>query len=471
MSSAFSAAALSSLLLSFAEPQHSGGLLAYRVGKAETISQGTIEHAVILVDGGKILAVGEDLPVERGIPVIEKPSWTVMPGLVNCYTRIGLDGEAGGGFTPAAEAKNELWPRQDVWGELLELGVTTLGLYPPGTGIPGMAVAIRPHGETVEEMVLAEHAYLKAFLQSDPGSKKMLRKGFEEVDKYEEKVAKAREKWEKEQEKKDKKNAGKKKKEGEEQKESGKEEEKKEEKKDEKKEDKQVDEPAVSAGAAQAQDEDKDKDKEEEKKKADEKKKEGEVFVPPPPEPDIKPFVDLRRGKLAALFRIQKAGDYLHLLQVIEEEKEMVWRLRVPLRHDIDLFFVADKLGERKLDVVLDPLLTFQPNSRRERNIPAEVAAAGAHVALVPPDDSLGGYRVWLTAVGSLIRAGLTREAALASVTLVPARVLGLDARLGSLEAGKDANLVFFDGDPFEPSSRVQAVMLEGELVYERSER
>jgi imidazolonepropionase-like amidohydrolase len=43
--------------------------------------------------------------------------------------------------------------------------------------------------------------------------------------------------------------------------------------------------------------------------------------------------------------------------------------------------------------------------------------------------------------------------------------VLGLQARMGSLEVGKDANLIFFDGDPLEPSSRLRAVMLEGEFV------
>ena len=69
-------------------------LLVFRVGRAETVSKGVIEHAVIFVEDGKIVMIGEDLPVERGIPVIDKPDWTVMPGLVNCYTRVGADSEA-----------------------------------------------------------------------------------------------------------------------------------------------------------------------------------------------------------------------------------------------------------------------------------------------------------------------------------------------------------------------------------------
>ena len=60
-----------------------GGLLAIRVGKAETIAHGTIEHAVILIEDGKITAIGQDLPIERGIPVLDRPHWTAMPGLVH----------------------------------------------------------------------------------------------------------------------------------------------------------------------------------------------------------------------------------------------------------------------------------------------------------------------------------------------------------------------------------------------------
>src|SRR5262245_51324842 len=123
-----------SLLLCSAPPETGGELLAIRVGRAETISHGTLEHAVILVEGGKIVAIGEDLPVERGIPILDRPEWVVMPGLVNCHSRAGLDGNAGRSFDPELHAAAEVYGRQDVWKELLDAGVTTLGLYPAGSG-------------------------------------------------------------------------------------------------------------------------------------------------------------------------------------------------------------------------------------------------------------------------------------------------------------------------------------------------
>ena len=64
-----------------------------------------------------------------------------------------------------------------------------------------------------------------------------------------------------------------------------------------------------------------------------------------------------------------------------------------------------------------------------------------------------------------IVAAGLDRQTALRAVTLEAAEVVGLADRVGSLEVGKDANLTFFSGDPLEPSTRLEAVMLEGRFV------
>ena len=62
---------------------------------------------------------------------------------------------------------------------------------------------------------------------------------------------------------------------------------------------------------------------------------------------------------------------------------------------------------------------------------------------------------------------GLPYDAALEALTLAPARLLGLDDRIGSLEAGKDADLVLFDGDPLEYTARTCAVIIGGAVVSE----
>jgi hypothetical protein len=421
---------LSSLLLL---APWSGDLLAIRVKRAETGAGEPIEHALILIENGKITEIGEDLPVERGIRVLERENWIATPGLINAHTRVGLERTSSRGFDPAVTPKSELDPRSDIWKELVELGVTTLGIYPEGQGIPGQAVVVRPHGETVAEMLVREPAYLKIHLQASASSKKALREAFEKVDEYDQKVAKEKEKWDKEQEKKKKSKSSSK-------------DEKKEEAKEEKKE------------GALPQDEEKKEEKKEDKG--------SDAFVPPTPDERVKPFLDLRKKELSALIGLRKAADYLHLLDVIEKEEELEYALQIPLYDDCDFYEIVAKLGEAKKLVVTVPELTFQQNSLRDRNIPAELVRAGAKVALMPRADNLTGYRDWLPDVGRLVAQGLPRQAALSAVTLEAARALGLDEVTGSLEKGKEADIVLWDGDPFEPSSRVMAVISDGKFVH-----
>ncbi|MDP6838532.1 MAG: amidohydrolase family protein [Planctomycetota bacterium] len=393
-------------------PAAAGDLLAIRARTVESVSDGTLTHAVILVEEGKFATVGEDLTVERGIPTLDLPEdWVVVPGLVNAYSRQGMDSSGGSGADPDVLASSELYPGADVYQQLLEAGVTTLGLYPAGNGIPGQAVAIRPTGDTLEEMILDDAVYLKIILRSNASSKKMLRKGFEEADAYEEKEAKARAKWDKDQEKKKKKK----------------------------------------------KDDDDDEDKE------DEEEDDG-VYTPPTPDDDVQPFLDLRNGELSALISISKAGDYLHLLDALGEE-EFSWDLRIPLSSEADIFHVADKIGERGCRVLVEPRVTRQPSNMRQRNLPAELVEAGATLAFVPNSDSVSNQKVWLRDVGHVVAAGLDRQTALRAMTLEPAAILGLDERLGSISSGKDANLLIYSGDPFEPTSRLVAVMFEGRFV------
>jgi imidazolonepropionase-like amidohydrolase len=407
-------------------PAAAGDLLAIRVRRAETIASGPIEHAVILVENGKIAAIGQDLPIERGIPVLDRPEWTVMPGLVHPYSRMGMDGRGGAGFDPEAVPTGELYPLDPVYGDLLERGVTTLGLYPAGSNVPGQAIVVRPQGGERAEMLLSESAYLKIEFRSDARSKKTLRDGFAKVDEYSEKEKKAREKWEADVEKAKKK--------------------KTEEKKDEKKEEKK-DEGAKSATPQE------------------EAKEEGPgPYVAPEVDAKTRTFMDLRAGKLRALVGITSAGDYLHWLDAVGKE-EFGWDLRVPMTRQLDLFEVADKLGEKKVRLVIEPEITLQPSTLRQRNLPAELSRAGARLVLIPRSDSPRAVETWLSSVGTIVAAGLDRAVALRAVTLEPAELLGLQARVGSLEVGKDANLLFFDGDPLEPSTRMRAVLFEGRFV------
>lgn len=386
-------------------------VMAVKVGRAETVSDGAIPNAVILVEDGKITVVGEDLPIERGIPVVDLgPDSVAMPGLVNCYSRQGLDSRGPNDSRPGVRASDEVYPAYRDYVELLEAGITTLGLYPAGNGIPGRAVAIRPKGDTADEMIVADDVYLKILLRSNSSSKKMIRDGFEEADEYKEEVAKAKEKWEKAKEKWDKEK----------------------------------------------------KKKEEDRS---DKVKDPGPFTPPEPKPEAKAFQELRDGELKALVSIGSAADYLHLVDAVGDE-EFQWDLRIPVNRNLDIFHVKRQIGELGVRVVMEPSTSLHPNTRRLRNLPAELADSGAKLVLIPRSDSLSNQKGWRRDAAELVWAGLDREAALRAMTLEPAELLGLGERLGSLSAGKDANILFFTADPFEPGTEVHAVMLEGEVVH-----
>jgi cytosine/adenosine deaminase-related metal-dependent hydrolase len=145
------------------------------------------------------------------------------------------------------------------------------------------------------------------------------------------------------------------------------------------------------------------------------------------------------------------------------------------MSRECDIFYVEDKktydldvdgIGDRKCRVVVEPVITVQPGTMRQRNLPMELSNAGAKVVFIPRNDTLNDFRDWMPNVGEMVGAGLDRATALRAVTSEPAALLGLESRLGSLEKGKDANMVFLNGEPFEPTTRIQAVMLEGRFVY-----
>ena len=72
------------------------------------------------------------------------------------------------------------------------------------------------------------------------------------------------------------------------------------------------------------------------------------------------------------------------------------------------------------------------------------------------------------TSAALAVRYGVDRKEALKALTLNPAQMLGLGERLGSIEPGKDADLVVFKGDPLELTSPVEMVIVEGNVVYRR---
>jgi imidazolonepropionase-like amidohydrolase len=99
----------------------------------------------------------------------------------------------------------------------------------------------------------------------------------------------------------------------------------------------------------------------------------------------------------------------------------------------------------------------------------AALEKAGAAVGL-HTDDSVTDSRHFLRSAGLAVRAGMTRRGALQAVTLANARMLGLEARIGSLEPGKDADFIILSGDPLSVYTQVEETWIEGRKVFDLSD-
>jgi imidazolonepropionase-like amidohydrolase len=99
----------------------------------------------------------------------------------------------------------------------------------------------------------------------------------------------------------------------------------------------------------------------------------------------------------------------------------------------------------------------------------AALEKAGALVGF-HTDDYITDSRLFLRSAGLAVRAGMSRTKALEAVTLAGAQMLSLDQRVGSLEPGKDADLVVLSGDPLSYKTHVLETWVEGQKVFDRGD-
>jgi hypothetical protein len=129
-----------------------------------------------------------------------------------------------------------------------------------------------------------------------------------------------------------------------------------------------------------------------------------------------------------------------------------------------DAAFAGDSAFARGASLALGP--EFLRDRRGAKINAAEVLAAqGVTLSFATGGASASAQLPLLAAYA--VRNGLEPFDALKALTVNPARMLKLDSRLGSVERGRDADLVLFTGDPFAPSSRVKMVIVDGKIVYE----
>jgi imidazolonepropionase-like amidohydrolase len=110
------------------------------------------------------------------------------------------------------------------------------------------------------------------------------------------------------------------------------------------------------------------------------------------------------------------------------------------------------------------------PNTSTRYNLAGALIGSGAQVAFVPTGDAASDLSTYRARVADMTRSGIERPDAIKALTAHPARLIGADKVLGTIEKGKNADLVFLSGDILDPHSKVRRVMINGQTVWEDKE-
>jgi hypothetical protein len=180
-------------------------------------------------------------------------------------------------------------------------------------------------------------------------------------------------------------------------------------------------------------------------------------------DPKVRPLVLALQGKLPTFVLCNSPGEILHLLKLLEPYNKM----KLVLAEANETYRATKELAKGKIPVVLPAQIEFERNTRTRINVPRMLAEAEVKIALRPEFDNVAGHEDFLRKIAELVKSGLNREIAKKAITIHPAEMLGVDYRLGSLDVGKDANLLILSGDPLDVGTKIDKVMIEGKVVHE----
>ncbi len=141
---------------------------------------------------------------------------------------------------------------------------------------------------------------------------------------------------------------------------------------------------------------------------------------------------------------------------------------RLVIDHGTEAHLVADLLAAKNIPVLIGPLFTTRSKvelRRRSLANPGRLAGAGIEISIIT-DHPVVPINFLVHQATLSVKEGLDRETALRAITINPARVLGLEARIGSVAVGKDADLVLWSGDPLDVMHRARRVFIGGREVY-----
>ena len=173
-------------------------------------------------------------------------------------------------------------------------------------------------------------------------------------------------------------------------------------------------------------------------------------------------LVPVLKREVPAHFHAHRADDILTAVRIARE-----FDLDYVIVHGTDGHLIADILAQEGARVICGPLLTDRSKPELLHQTvenPAVLAKAGVQVAICTDHPELPAEYLPLSAAMA-VRAGMDAEEALRAITINAARIAGIDERVGSLKAGKDADIVLCSAHPFDMNCKVSAVLIDGKRI------
>lgn len=368
-----------------------------------------IENGVLVVAGGKIQAIGgASLPLPDGASTVDCTGRTITAGLIDASFRGGAQpndlNEQGDEVTPHLRVLDSLDPDDRAFERARSGGVTTVHVM-PGTRnvIGGLGCVVKTFGSDPAAMVLKAEASLRIVMGAEPSmGNRAIRGGSVDSMYYRRPTTRMGVVWEARKAFHDAKQAL-----------------------------------EMTLGAA-----------------------------PPPASPGQEVLARVLQGKLVAFTTARSEQDIRTALRIAAE-----FGYQTVIDEAQDAYLVADELAAAKVMVLLGapsaPTIagTAGADGADPRFATVHLLAQRGIPFVITTGSNLASLDLVREAMFAA-RFGLTESQALDAVTILPARLLGIDDRTGSLGPGKDADFVIWSRDPLDPAATAESVFIDGNSVF-----
>jgi imidazolonepropionase-like amidohydrolase len=400
-----------------------------------------IDNGVVLIKNGKIEAVGKDLAIPSEAKVIDATGKVVVPGFVEAHSSRGMDQvNESNPNVPFLSVIDAIDPSQEYFEDCRRNGVTTVAIVPGNnTMFGGQAAIIKAVGSTVDDMIVKRSAGIKISLKPVGDRNRM---GHLATIRKELDAARVAAGGDKKPAASAAANGG-----------------------------------SETAAAAQA-------DESPLQQRRNQGRGGGRIANTDPSDSALvrEALAKLVKGDALAFIYCDQAMDVPQAIKLAHE-----YKLKAILVLGHDCYKAVKQIAAAKLPVVLEPTLVFWetdprsgedkqvvlPRIYREAGVPVTFQVSGMaagnlfRAPNLPP--TVGTNYLWFQAA-TAVKYGTPADEALTAITQRAADTIGVGKLVGSIEPGKDADLVVLTGDPLKLDTWVDKTVIAGKVVYERDQ-